>query len=79
MRELSTKQLSAIDKNLRAFTANFGFIKIKYMTGQGYYVYTKPQDVGTNYYTQLCPNVDYLNGWLYGCVQAVNHIVTPSF
>lgn len=28
-------------------------------------------------YTQYCYNIDYLNGWLYGAVQAVNGIMKP--
>ena len=28
-------------------------------------------------YTQYCPSLDYLDGWLYGAVQAVNGIMKP--
>ena len=28
-------------------------------------------------WTQYCYNIDYLNGWLYGAVQAVNGIMKP--
>lgn len=28
-------------------------------------------------WTQYCYNIDYLNGWLYGAVQAINRIMKP--
>lgn len=28
-------------------------------------------------WTQYCYNIDYLNGWLYGAVQAANGIMKP--
>lgn len=59
-----------IKDNLDAFIANFGEPRIeKEDLGNGYYVYL-PAD--SEDYIQYCYNKDYLNGWLYGCVQAAN-------
>ena len=59
-----------IKDNLNAFIANFGSVRIeKEECGRGYYVYV-PADAES--YIQYCYNKDYLNGWLYGCVQAAN-------
>lgn len=65
--------LEYIKDNLRAYKANFEFITIeKAEFGKGYYVYTTPNRKDTGAWTQYCPNKDYLDGWLYGAVQAIN-------
>lgn len=69
MKELTKKQQETISKNLRAFIYNFGPVKIiRQDYGPGFYVYS-PADSKT--YVHYCGNIDYLNGWLYGAVQAL--------
>lgn len=71
------KQLETIADNLRAYLANFSYLKIaKADYGKGFYVFadeSRPES-----YTQYCYSLDYLNGWLYGAVQAVNGIMQPK-
>lgn len=62
-------QEEIIRDNLRAFETNFGKVRIEHNSPYGFYVYL-PKDNET--YVQFCYNIDYLNGWLYGAVQAVN-------
>lgn len=67
---MTTKQKEIIKDNLNAFLANFDYIRIeKEDYGKGFYVFTKENDTS---WTQYCYNIDYLNGWLYGAVQAKN-------
>lgn len=64
---MTKKQREIIKDNLRAFEANFGKVRIeKEPYNSGFYVYS-PAD--SESYVQYCYNLDYLNGWLYGCVQ----------
>lgn len=73
---MTTKEMKIIEDNLRAYRNNFGFIKIeKENCGKGLYVYTSKERVEEGSWTQYCYNIDYLNGWLYGCVQAANGIM----
>lgn len=37
--------------------------------------FIQAEDVKNGSYVQFCENIDYLNGWLYGVVQAVNGII----
>ena len=72
------KQMGAIHDNLRAYLANFGYLKIvKADYSRGFYVYTDEQRAESGSYTQYCYSFDYLNGWLYGAVQAANKIMKP--
>ena len=72
---MTNKQREIIKDNLRAFIANFGDVKIeKEDYGEGFYVFS-PAD--SKSHVQYCYNIHYLNGWLYGCVQAVNGMVKP--
>lgn len=65
-----------IDDNLKAYLANFGYIHIEPAdVGDGFYVFTDPERKEQGSWTQFCYNLDYLNGWLYGAVQAVNGIM----
>lgn len=77
--EIMTKRQKEIIKdNLNAYIANFGYIKIeKEDYGKGFYIFTDEQRVEQGSWTQYCYNIDYLNGWLYGAVQAVNGIMKP--
>ena len=34
-----------------------------------FYVFTSEERAEQGIWTQFCYNIDYLNGWLYGCVQ----------
>ena len=72
------RQKELIHDNLRAYLVNFGYLKIvKADYGGGFYVYTDKQRAESGSYTQYCYSFDYLNGWLYGAVQAVNGIMKP--
>lgn len=72
---MTSRQKAVIANNLRAFVHNFGEVRIESADyGGGFYVFS-PADAET--YVQYCHNIDYLDGWLYGCVQAVNKMVKP--
>lgn len=69
-------QMEKVRDNLRAYLANFGYLKItKADYGTGFYIFTDEQRAEFGNYTQYCYNLDYLNGWLYGAVQAINGIM----
>lgn len=71
-------QMENIHDNLRAYLTNFGYLKIARADyGRGFYIYTDEQRAESGSYTQYCYSFDYLNGWLYGAVQAVNKIMKP--
>lgn len=64
---MMAKQKEIIKDNLRAFTNNFGDVRIeKESYGKGFYVFY-PADADS--YIQYCYDINYLNGWLYGIVQ----------
>lgn len=72
---MTSKQKEIIADNLRAFIHNFGEVRIeKEDYGRGFYVFSP---ANSDSYVQYCYNIDYLNGWLYGCVQAVHKMVKP--
>lgn len=64
---MTSKDKAIIQKNLDAFTHNFGAPRIEKVPYAGYEVYY-PADNGQ--YIQYCENIHYLDGWLYGMVQA---------
>lgn len=75
---MTAKQKEVIKDNLNAYIANFGYIKIVPEDyGKGFYIYTDEQRAESGCWTQYCYNIDYVNGWLYGAVQAVNGIMKP--
>ncbi len=75
---MAKRQKEIIKDNLNAYIANFGFIVIeKEDYGKGFYVFTSEERKEQGSWTQYCYNIDYLNGWLYGAVQAVNGIMKP--
>lgn len=75
---MTNRQKEIIANNLRAYKNNFGYIAIeKESYGRGFYVFTSEERKEQGSYTQYCYNIDYLNGWLYGAVQAVNGIMKP--
>mgnify|MGYP004520008187 FL=1 len=70
---MTKNQREIIKDNLRAFEANFGKVRIENADyGGGFYVYS-PAD--SESYVQYCYSIDYLNGWLYGCVQGAHKCV----
>lgn len=73
---MTNRQKEIIKDNLNAYSANFGYISIENEEcGKGFYVYTSPERKEQGSYTQYCYSIDYLNGWLYGAVQANNGIM----
>lgn len=73
---MTKKQKEIIKDNLNAYIANFGYIAIeKEDYGKGFYVFTSEECKASGNWIQYCYNIDYLNGWLYGAVQAVNGII----
>lgn len=65
--KMTTRQNEIIADNLQAFTANFGAPRIERADyGSGFYVY---YPANSDSYIQYCYDINYLNGWLYGCVQ----------
>lgn len=66
-RKLTKKQEETIQDNYRAFVHNSGVPRIERDDfGKGFYVFL-PADSST--WIQYCYSIDYLDGWLYGCVQ----------
>lgn len=64
---MTDNQKEIIKDNLRAFKANFGDVRIVDADyGGGFYVYY-PTERDT--WIQYCYSIEYLDGWLYGCVQ----------
>lgn len=73
---MTKRQEEIIKDNLRAYKANFDFIKIEDADyGGGFYVFTSEERAKNGDWAQYCYNIDYLNGWLYGCVQAANGVM----
>ena len=70
---MTKRQKEIIRDNLKAFMTNFGNVRIESEAyGKGFYVFS-PED--SESYVQYCYNIDYLNGWLYGCVQGAHKCV----
>ena len=63
---MTVKQWESIRENLYAFITNFGEPRIESGRQGCLYVFF-PAD--SKDYIQACPDISYLNGWLYGCVQ----------
>ena len=75
---MTKRQQEIINDNLKSYIANFGYIVIeKEECGKGFYVFTDETRRKSGSWAQYCYNIDYLNGWLYGAVQAVNGIMKP--
>lgn len=73
---MTKRQMGIVEDNLNAYKANFGYIRIVPEDyGKGFYIYTDEQRADSGSWTQYCYNIDYLNGWLYGAVQAANGIM----
>ena len=73
---MTNRQKEKIQRNLNAYLGNFPSIRIEDASyGNGFYVYSPAE---SDSYVQYCPNIDYLDGWLYGMVQGINRIVKPK-
>lgn len=67
MYDFTKNEMEIIKDNLMSFVANFGKPRIERGDdGESFYVFTDNSDS----WRQYCYNIDYLNGWLYGCTQA---------
>ena len=80
IKKFFTLRQMAINKDkLRAYFVNIGYIHIeKADYGKGWYIFKSAEDAKNGSYVQFCENIDYLNGWLYGVVQAVNGIIKAN-
>ena len=68
---MTKRQEEIIKDNLRAYKANFDFIKIEDADyGGGFYVFTSEEREKNGDCTQYCYNIDYLIVLLQGGVQA---------
>lgn len=74
---MTNRQKEIIKDNLNAYINNFGYISIEKISGKGFCVFTSEERKACGDYTQCCYNIDYLNGWLYGAVQATNGVMKP--
>lgn len=64
---MTAKQKEIIKDNLRAFTANFGEVRIEDADyGGGFYVFYPTESES---WIQYCYSIEFLDGWLYGIVQ----------
>ena len=69
MKKLSDKQLSQLT-NIKPFNANFKPLYFLYNSNdKKVYVYTEEPNSQSSNYVQF-GNIEYINGWLYGAVQA---------
>ena len=67
---MTERERNLIKSNLKAFVYNFGSVRIeKENCGKGFYVFY-PED--SDSYIQYCYSIEYLDGWLYGCVLKIN-------
>jgi hypothetical protein len=75
MSVFTERENEIVKDNLRSFLYNFGKVRIeREHCSDGFYVFCPPESES---WVQYCYNIDYLNGWLYGCVQAVHKIIKP--
>lgn len=74
-KKLTEKQREEIKRNYNAFVANFGPVDIeRQIPGKGFFIYYPATD---ETYTHYAPSLAYVDGWLYGAVQAVN-VIEPA-
>lgn len=71
--DLSDEDYNLLYNNLRAFCMNFGKIRLRTVES-GIEIYVNGN---MNTYEDFAYNVDYLNGWLYGCVKVNNKRIKP--
>lgn len=77
MNNLSKRNQEILKDNYRAYIHNFEKpVIIPDEFEEGFYVYKNKEDyTNERGYVQYCYNIDYLNGWLYGAVQAKCKII----
>jgi hypothetical protein len=71
MSEITEREKNKIRLNYEAFVSNFGKPRIEKGSNGVYFVYYPEW---AEEYIQYCWSIDYLAGWLYGCVQGVRII-----
>lgn len=71
---MTKRQYEIIEKNLHAFLVNFGPVRIESYDGRSFNLYY-PADAPEGEYIQHCYDIDYLNGFLYGCVVGVLRVM----
>ena len=69
---LTERQKDYINRNLQAFTANFGPVKIVKVPHCGFEVYYPENSENYMFYGEKIETID---GWLYGAVQAKHRIL----
>lgn len=70
---MTKREKEIIKDNLRAFVTNFGEVRIeKADYGKGFYVFSP---ANSESWVQYCYSIEYLDGWLYGCVQGALNCV----
>lgn len=75
MYDFTKSEMEIVNDSLQAYIANFGKPRIvRGDDGESFYVFTDDSDL----WRQYCYNIDYLNGWLYGCVQTINGNPKPD-
>lgn len=62
----TTREKDVIRDNMRAFTHNFGEVKITKDPYRGYYIHYPASAESWIYYAET---IEEVNGWLYGIVQ----------
>lgn len=66
------KQKQKIIDNYLAYCNYFSEPFISYVSGWGFYIFTNETDLKCfQNWVCFCPSVDFLDGWLWGCVQTV--------
>lgn len=69
---MTSYQKNIIADSLSAFVHNFGDVRIESDDGgKGFYVHYPPE---RDDWVIYCPNIHYLDGWLYGAVQGVRRV-----
>lgn len=75
MYNFTNGEMEIVKDNLQVYIANFGKPRIERGDdGKSFYVFTDDSDS----WRQYCYNIDYLNGWLYGCVQTIHGNPKPD-
>ena len=75
MKELTIKEQEVIKKHLQAFNVNFQPIEI-FKSNKNYFIFQGKNENSDNWIYNT-DNINHLNGWLYGAVQANNKRIKP--
>lgn len=78
LKNLTKKQAEIMKQSpeLRAYTYNFGEPVIERVNGV-FFIYPTQTEYSQGHYVNFAHSLDYLKGWLYGCVQSVNILHKP--